>query len=264
MNNNIDSAVFCLGLIAKYHDHAIDTQTLHHQLSGLEAGCERHDLARIAKQLGFKSRLLTVTEKRIHKAAFPFIARSGSGQYFIVAAYDNEKNQCLVQFAGQNSVSVEASELFEVWEGDALWITTRFQLNLTVKKFGIRWFIPVIVKYRRVLGEVVLASFFLQLFAVVTPVCFQVVMDTVLVHQTHSTLNIIAISLLAITLFDVALSTLRSYLFSHTSCRVDVELGTRLFQHLLNIPIAYFNTRPGWAGRGTGAGAGNYPGVSDQ
>ncbi|WP_257291174.1 ABC transporter transmembrane domain-containing protein, partial [Endozoicomonas sp. ONNA1] len=70
------------------------------------------------------------------------------------------------------------------------------------------------------------------------------VMDTVLVHQAISTLNVIAIALLVMSLFEVTLGTLRMYLFSHTSCRVDVELGSRLFEHLLKIPIAYFSARP--------------------
>ncbi|WP_354016408.1 type I secretion system permease/ATPase [Endozoicomonas sp. NE40] len=147
-------------------------------------------------------------------------------------------------FFGQEPSILPLKELWELWSGEALWMTRRFDLTYSMKRFGISWFLPVIVKYRRVLGEVVLASFFLQLFALITPIGFQVVMDTVLVHQALSTLNVIVIALLVMSMFEIALGTLRLYLFSHTSCRVDVELGSRLFEHLLKIPIAYFSSRP--------------------
>ncbi|MDP1902719.1 MAG: type I secretion system permease/ATPase, partial [Pseudomonadota bacterium] len=105
------------------------------------------------------------------------------------------------------------------------------------------WFIPAIVKYRKLLGEILLVSFALQLFALVTPLFFQVVMDKVLVHRGLSTLNVIAVGLFAVMVFETLLSGLRSYVFAHTSSRIDVELGARLFRHLLNLPLAYFQAR---------------------
>ncbi|MDP1902697.1 MAG: ABC transporter transmembrane domain-containing protein, partial [Pseudomonadota bacterium] len=105
------------------------------------------------------------------------------------------------------------------------------------------WFIPAIVKYRKLLGEILLVSFALQLFALVTPLFFQVVMDKVLVHRGLSTLDVIAVGLFAVMVFETLLSGLRSYVFAHTTSRIDVELGARLFRHLLNLPLAYFQAR---------------------
>src|SRR5207253_3947554 len=93
------------------------------------------------------------------------------------------------------------------------------------------------------LGEVLLASFFLQLFALVSPLFFQVVIDKVLVHRSMSTLDVLVIGLLGISLFEAILGSLRTYLFAHTTNRIDVELGARLFRHLLALPIAYFQAR---------------------
>ena len=87
------------------------------------------------------------------------------------------------------------------------------------------------------------ASFFLQLFALVSPLFFQVVIDKVLVHRSMSTLDVLVIGLVAIALFETILGILRTYLFSHTTNRIDVELGARLFRHLLALPIAYFQAR---------------------
>jgi subfamily B ATP-binding cassette protein HlyB/CyaB len=90
---------------------------------------------------------------------------------------------------------------------------------------------------------VLLASFFLQLFALVSPLFFQVVIDKVLVHRSLSTLDVLVVGLLAISMFETALGILRTYLFAHTTNRIDVELGARLFKHLLALPMAYFQAR---------------------
>ena len=98
-------------------------------------------------------------------------------------------------------------------------------------------------KYRGLLGEVLVASFFLQLFALISPLFFQVVIDKVLVHRSMSTLDVLVIGLVAIGVFETVLGILRTYVFSHTTNRIDVELGARLFRHLLALPIAYFQAR---------------------
>ena len=110
-------------------------------------------------------------------------------------------------------------------------------------KFDFTWFIPAIVKYRKLLLEVLLVSFVLQIFALITPLFFQVVMDKVLVHRGFSTLDVIGVGLVVVVLFEVSLTTLRSYVFAHTTSRIDVELGARLFRHLLGLPLAYFQAR---------------------
>ena len=98
-------------------------------------------------------------------------------------------------------------------------------------------------KYRQQLAEVLLGSFFLQLFALASPLFFQVVIDKVLVHRSMGTLDVMVIGLLGIALFETILGILRTYLFSHATTRIDVELGARLFQHLLALPTAYFQAR---------------------
>jgi subfamily B ATP-binding cassette protein HlyB/CyaB len=93
------------------------------------------------------------------------------------------------------------------------------------------------------LGEVLVASFFLQLFALVSPLFFQVVIDKVLVHRSLSTLDVLVIGLVTISVFETILGILRTYVFAHTTNRIDVELGARLFRHLLALPVAYFQAR---------------------
>jgi ATP-binding cassette, subfamily B, bacterial HlyB/CyaB len=90
---------------------------------------------------------------------------------------------------------------------------------------------------------VLVASFFLQLFSLVSPLFFQVVIDKVLVSRTLGTLDVIMIGLVSIAVFETVLSILRTYLFAHTTNRIDVELGARLFRHLMALPIGYFQSR---------------------
>ncbi|MEY3639306.1 MAG: Toxin translocation ATP-binding protein, partial [Pseudomonadota bacterium] len=102
---------------------------------------------------------------------------------------------------------------------------------------------PAVVKYRKLLGEVLMMSLALQLIALVTPMFFQVVMDKVLVNHALKTLNVIAIGLICATIFEAVLTGIRSWVFAHTSSKIDVELGARLFRHLLGLPLAYFQAR---------------------
>jgi len=122
-------------------------------------------------------------------------------------------------------------------------MTRRAGLIDLSRRFDITWFLGAIHKYRRLLGEVLVASFFLQVFALVSPLFFQVVIDKVLVHRTLSTLDVLIIGLVAIAVFETVLGILRTYLFAHTTNRIDVELGARLFRHLVALPIAYFQAR---------------------
>ena len=140
----------------------------------------------------------------------------------------------------------------------------RAKLSDLTRRFDVTWFLGAIHKYRHLLGEVLVISFFLQLFALVSPLFFQVVIDKVLVHRSLSTLDVLMIGLVAIALFEGILGTLRTYLFAHTTNRIDVELGARLFRHLMALPIALF---PGTARRrfgGPRARAGEHPPVPHQ
>lgn len=62
-----------------------------------------------------------------------------------------------------------------------------------------------------------------------SPLFFQVVIDKVLVNHTLSTLDVLVVGLIGIAVFETALAILRTYLFSHVTNRIDVELGARLF-----------------------------------
>ena len=95
----------------------------------------------------------------------------------------------------------------------------------------------------KTLGEVFVGSFFLQTFGLITPLFSQVIIDKVLIHKGLSTLDVLVLGLFVINIFEMILSVTRTYLFSHTTNRVDVILGAKLFKHLLALPLPYFEAR---------------------
>ncbi|HGU3686668.1 TPA: enterohemolysin T1SS ABC transporter permease/ATPase EhxB, partial [Escherichia coli O103:H2] len=129
------------------------------------------------------------------------------------------------------------------YQGKVILVTSRATVVGELAKFDFSWFIPSVVKYRRILLEVLTVSAFIQFLALITPLFFQVVMDKVLVHRGFSTLNIITIAFIIVILFEVILTGARTYIFSHTTSRIDVELSAKLFRHLLALPVSYFENR---------------------
>jgi subfamily B ATP-binding cassette protein HlyB/CyaB len=164
------------------------------------------------------------------------------GTFMVIAKASDEKVLVQSPQTGRPELMTR-DELARVWDGGLILMARRAGLPDLTRRFDVTWFLGAIQKYRRLLGEVLVASFFLQLFALVAPLFFQVVIDKVLVHRSLTTLDVLAIGLVAISLFETVLGILRTYLFSHTTNRIDVELGARLFHHLLALPMSYFQAR---------------------
>jgi ABC transporter transmembrane region len=138
---------------------------------------------------------------------------------------------------------IKRAEFEGNWTGRVVLMARRASIGDLARRFDVTWFLQAMHKYRRLLAEVLLASFFLQLFALVTPLFFQVVTDKVLTHRGFTTLDVLVVGLIAVSIFETVLGALRTYVFSHTTNRIDVELGARLFRHLIALPIAYFEAR---------------------
>ena len=112
------------------------------------------------------------------------------------------------------------------------------------ERFGIQWFIPYLSKHRRVLIEVFIASFFVQLAQLANPLVIQLIIDKVIVQNSISTLNVLGVLLLVVGIFEALLTTLRTYLFVDTTNRIDMGLGSQIIDHLLRLPLRYFERRP--------------------
>jgi subfamily B ATP-binding cassette protein HlyB/CyaB len=236
----VDPGLSALVMLLRFYGVAADPQQIKHRFGAALIGVP--EMLRCAKQLGLKARTSTTKWERLATTPLPGIAELRDGGFLLLGKADNEK--IIVQSPlSPRPVMMTRAQLEAVWDGRIVLMTKRAALTDLARRFDISWFLGAIHKYRRLLIEVVVASFFLQLFALVSPLFFQVVIDKVLVHRSMSTLDVLVIGLIAIALFETVLGILRTYLFAHTTNRIDVELGARLFRHLLALPIAYFQAR---------------------
>jgi len=199
------------------------------------------EMLRCAKGLGLKARACRTDWSRLGSTPLPAIAALRNGGFLVVAKAAEGK--VLVQAPASRPALMTRDELVSVWDGQLILMTRRAGLSDITRRFDIAWFLGAIHKYRHLLGEVLVGSLFLQLFGLVSPLFFQVVIDKVLVHRSLATLDVLVLGLVSISVFETVLGILRTYLFSHTTNRIDVELGARLFHHLLALPLAYFQAR---------------------
>lgn len=241
-SGEIDTGLACLVMVARFHGLAADTAQLAHEFkeSGKPFGAVEILLA--AKKLGLQAKQMRTRLSRLSHIPLPAVAIGADGEFFVIARADEAR--VLIHDPRSGRPEIIPLEIFETrWTSRLILFASQASLAAELGKFDFTWFIPAVVKYRKLLLEVLLVSLVLQVFALVTPLFFQVVMDKVLVHRGFTTLDVIAVGLLVVTLFEVVLTGLRGYVFAHTTSRIDVELGARLFRHLLNLPMAYFEAR---------------------
>ncbi|XPG48706.1 type I secretion system permease/ATPase [Variovorax sp. KK3] len=241
-----DTGLACLVMVARLHGVAADPHQLAHEFAkaGSEFGVT--DILLAAKRLELKAKAVKIDIARLCKTPLPAIAvgmdAAGKPRFFVLARLDGDR--LLVQDPATGRPEAwSLAQLQSRWTGDVILVTSRASIAGELARFDFTWFVPAIVKYRKLLGQALLVSFVLQILALVTPLFFQVVMDKVLVHRGFTTLDVIAVGLTVVVLFEVSLTALRSYVFAHTTSRIDVELGARLFRHLLSLPLNYFQAR---------------------
>ncbi|TYO60901.1 type I secretion system permease/ATPase, partial [Bradyrhizobium hipponense] len=238
--HTVDQGLVVLTGLLRLLGIGIDPEQLHHSFGEIPIGVS--EMLRYAKKTGLKARILKTTFARLATTPLPGIAVLRDGGFLLVGKAGDGK--VLVQSAlAQLPQLMTQAELEAVWDGRIVMVARRAGLVDLARRFDITWFLGAIAKYRGLLGEVFVASFFLQLFALATPLIFQVVIDKVLVHRSMSTLDLLIVAFSAIAIFETVLGALRTYVFAHTTNRIDVELGARLFRHLLALPIAYFQVR---------------------
>ena len=222
------------------HRIAVDPAQLRHDL-GHHHDVTADDLLRLAKREdGVRARRIMAAWEGLPSLPLPALAHGAQGWFLIGKATDE---QVLIQRPGQPPEQVSRDRIEALWSGELVLVTTREGIGGAAGRFDVTWFIPQIVKYRRLIGEVLAITLALNLLGLAAPLFFQNVIDKVLVHNTMATLQVLAFGFVAVSLWEVGFGWIRTRLYSETCQKIDVELGAKLFRHMLGLPLAYFEGR---------------------
>jgi subfamily B ATP-binding cassette protein HlyB/CyaB len=233
-----------LAVFARLHEYAADAEGLARRWD-VRDDLDAARLPWCLQDLGFEARRRQGDPRALAKAPLPVLALMREGKTALVGQVGET---VLLQHGGSAAPETMPASDFAAAFLNA-WIEARPAVHATSAGsaprdvFGVRWFWQAIGKYKTELGQVLLASFFVQILALITPLAFQVVIDKVLTHRSEATLVVMLVALAGVALFEAILGGLRHYLLSHTTGRVDVELGARLFRHLMRLPLSYFQSR---------------------
>lgn len=235
----------CLTMVAQHLENPVQLEWVQRQLRGQKP----KNLVEAAEKLGFVLRKLQVNWRELRQLSFPALLlwnqdnqESKSTQLNWVVAYGMKGNSLIIanpQNLDYSCEQLSQSVVENCWDG-TLWQT---ELISQQEKFNLSWFTPAVWKYRGLLGEVLLASFTLQLLGLASPLITQVIIDKVMVQESLATLDVMAIALLLVATFESILGILRLFIFTHTARRLDLSLSAQLFRHLMRLPLAYFESR---------------------
>jgi subfamily B ATP-binding cassette protein HlyB/CyaB len=241
----IDTGLSGLALIAGYYRIAADPAQMKHDLAIGGRAADADDIVRAANRLGLKARIVRgVSAARLAAIPLPAIVGLREGGFGVVSMGVEKTKLRFVDIVKRAAREVAAEDILPLTDGRAILVARRIGgTGTNPKMFGFSWFLPSLYRYRKPLTQVVLASLFVQLFALATPIFFQLIVDKVLIHKGLSTLIVLVTGLVAVGVFETVLQYLRTYTLTHTTNRIDVELGRRLFHHLFRLPLAYFETR---------------------
>ncbi|WP_435236391.1 type I secretion system permease/ATPase [Psychromonas sp. PT13] len=243
MDNNqqqtqCDPGIMALKIAGGYFDKAISERALQHKLGLQEGVADQLDLCRCAAWVGLKARIETIEVERLEHLPMPALTQI-NGQYCVMLASRGEQVQ-LQRPISKQLINLPKKEWASLSDKKVILLAEK-PANKSNIEFGFSWFIPSVIKHIKQAKSVLLVSLFIQFVALVTPLLFENVIDKVLVSRSLSSLQVLAIAMMALALFEPIFSYLRSWLFANLAGKLTAELNSRLYRHLLALPMSFFN-----------------------
>lgn len=241
----IDSLLACFEMLTKHFGMPFKRDVVRRVLTNQKARLGQVSLAScgaVADMLGLKPQLAKVPATAISR--LPKLALIKWRDSYALL-YETSAKQCVIGCPEDKGVVYHSLQAFEeIWgpEGEILLLETTAQTPQ--QRFGLSWFVPSLIKYKWILVEVLAASFFYQIFGLANPLMIQVIIDRVIVQQSVDTLHVLGIFLVIMAVFEAILGSLRTYLFVDTTNRIDMTLASQTIDHLLRLPLKYFDRRP--------------------
>lgn len=239
----VNTGLVSLDIVAKMNNTDIDMRSVVREYGIATTETPPEEIIRIAKNKGFKVKRKKIKLKDFSsKYPLPAILQLKDGKYIILLALKQDENRVLTLTPFEkHPVSHDYDELQEQIE-DYIIILSHKNSQSDVK-FGFKWFFNEIFRYKKIIGQVLLGSFVVQLFGLVTPLFTQVILDKVLVNRTIATLDVLAVAFVIVAVFELLLNLSRNYIFIHTTNKIDAKLGAKLFRHLFKLYYVYFENR---------------------
>ena len=246
------TAVKCLALVGRHHGVDVSVERLIHDYSLEQSEPNDQRIMRMAKDNGFKVKQTKLKWRQLRQMgqAFPVMAKLKNGNFVILVGLrqvEDEQGKIKEELAVFDPLADSKDFLFldrkaieKNWKGDVILLKRRFSLLDADQPFSLRWFLPEIVRQWTAFIDVIVAAFFMYLLALVVPLYFQIVIDKVLTNEAVNTLRVITVGIVIALAFDAMLNYLRSYLLLHATSKIDVRVATRTFQHMLALPMNYF------------------------
>jgi len=246
------TGLMCVSAIARHHGAEITPDKLLHDYAVGEEQAPTSLLMRMARDAGFKVRATSLSWEQLLslRAAYPIMARLGNGNWVVVLGpapgTDGDSEAVAIQDPIANAagtLQIAKEQFCSRWSGDVLLLKRAFSLKDVSQTFGFLWFIPELIRERRIFRDVAVAALVLHVLGLVTPMFFQILVDKVLVHEGYATLYVLAIGIVVALIFESVFTYLRRFLLLFATNKIDVRVGTRTFRHLLGLPLDYFERR---------------------
>lgn len=199
-------------------------------------------LTKIIRKKHLRCELIHPSQDELRELPLPLMARMVNGKYVVVITI-NDECVYLIDPAAPKPLALPHKKFVEAWNGEVMTFSATYNWNYFKKKYNLPWFMHVMQHYKRFFGEVLMAAFFLQLMGIGMPLITQVIIDKVIGNSGYSTLTVIGCSMVLFFLIQSLLTGLRTYVLNHTTVKLDAILGTRLFRHLISLPLPYYQSR---------------------
>ena len=242
---NIDTALACLVHVAAHFKIPADYSQLARAYIVDTTGVDTVGLLRAAGDLGLRARRFDgITAEHLREMPHPCVCRMKHGGYVLYRGVSKQGEPLLLDPGAGRQGFVKAAAFAREFSGEVVLFAKRFRIEkLTdkVEKFGFSWFLPVVLKYKHFLVQVLLISLLLQGFGLLTPFFTQTIIDRVLTHHSVSTMDVMLAGMILVALFNQWMSALRAYLFINTTNKIDVTLSSHLFRKVTELPVRYFD-----------------------
>ncbi len=229
--------------IARHHGEDISPDSLihHHALDKEKVSVE--ELVAILKKTKYKAKSVTTDLANIKKftKSMPILSWDKDGEPLVIIAIAEDK---INVFRDKKNILFTEDEFSSIWSGICILSKKIFSLTDENQPFSLLWFIPQILKEKRVFRDVAIIAMVLNITALSAPLYFQLLIDKVLTHHSYTTLQALSLGLLLVIIFEVFYNFLKKYLLIYATRKIDFRLEKKTFQHLSSLPIDFFDINP--------------------